>query len=211
MSTRTQSQQLGLRAKQTAPAVQDQAQREAAAFLGRDERVEVELGLHRVGLVGELEPARQPPDVRVDGQTGQVERHRPHDVAGLAPDARQLHQVVELGGHLTAEVLVELARHPEQALRLRAEEPGGVHDRLDSSGSACARSLASGTGEQLRRDLVDVLVGGLRREDRRREQLERVLVHQRALGVGVLLREAFDDDRGAGLGSSWTGHAPDPR
>ncbi len=144
MSTRTQPAQLGFRAKQTRRPWRIKRKEKRPRSSRRDERVEIELGLHRVGLVRELQPARESPDVGVDGQAGQVERHRSHDVAGLAPDARQLHQIVEFSGYFAVELFVELARHPEQVLRLRAEEPRGVHDASTASGSACARSRGVG-------------------------------------------------------------------
>ena len=104
-----------------------------AALLRRHERVEVELGLHRVGLGGELEPARQPPDVRVDRQAREVERDRAHDVAGLAPDARAASPGPRArSGTSPSNSLLERCGHAEQALRLRAEEAGRVDERLDA-------------------------------------------------------------------------------
>ena len=131
---------------------------------------EVELDLHRVGLVGELQQRAQPGDVRVDRQAGQVEPHRPHDVAGLAADARQRDEVVELGRHLAAEALLERLRHADEVLRLRAEEPG----RLDRSsrrrrGRRAARS--AGVGYFANSAGVTMLTRSsvrLRRQDRRR-------------------------------------------
>ena len=90
--------------------VQDQPQRERAALLGRDDPVQVELDLHRVRLVRELEQLREPQHVRVDGQPGQPERDRPDDVAGLAADAGQRDEVLEVGRHLAVEPLLERVR-----------------------------------------------------------------------------------------------------
>ena len=214
MSTRTQPAAVGLAREADLAAVQDQPQREAAALLGRDERVEVELGLHRVGLVGELEPARQPADVGVDRQAGQVERHRAHDVAGLAPDARQLHEVVELGGHLAVEVLVEHARHAEQVLRLRAEEPGrsarGARRRRDrrARGRRASGTAANSAGVTL---LTFSSVVCAERIVAARSW-NAFVVHQRALGVGVLLREAArcTTCRARAFATSRPGHRPYP-
>ena len=127
-----------------------------------------------------LQPAREPRHVRVDGQAREVEPHRAHDVAGLAADAGQRHEVVELGRHLAAEALLERLRHADEVLRLRAEEPG----RLDRAsrprpGRRARGRRASGTSRtapgvtMLTRSSVR-----LRREDRRDEQLERVLVRR---------------------------------
>ncbi len=45
---------------------------------GRHDPAEVVLDLHRIGLGGELQPRREPRDVRVDGQTRLVEPDRTH-------------------------------------------------------------------------------------------------------------------------------------
>ena len=145
MSTRTQPAQFGLAGEAHLPAVQDQPEREATALLRRHEHVEVELGLHRVGLGRELEPARQPPDVRVDRQTGQVERHRAHDVAGLAPDARAA------SPGRRARSAPRRRSRPRACAPCRAgswsssgRSPVEWTSRSTSSGSACARSAGVG-------------------------------------------------------------------
>ena len=43
------------------------------------------------------------------GRPGQAERDRPHDVAGLAADPGERHEVGELGGHLAVEALLDCA------------------------------------------------------------------------------------------------------
>ena len=63
-------------------------------------------------------------------------------------------------------------------------------------------------GEQRGRDLVDVLVGRLGREDRGRQELERAVVDQRALGARVLERQARDHFGRARLRTSGSSHAP---
>ena len=111
----------------------------------------------------------EPRDVRVDGQAGQAEPDRPHDVAGLAPDTGQRDEVVELGRDLAAEALLDRLRHPDEVLRLRAEEAGRLDERLDVvriGGREVGRRRI--LREQRGRHHVDALVGGLRRQDRRR-------------------------------------------
>jgi hypothetical protein len=73
-------------------------------------------------------------------------------------------------------------------------------------GQICGRWIA---GEQHRRDLVDHLVGALRREDRRLEELERTVVHERAQlarRTWILPCKALDDGGGARTRSSGQGH-----
>ena len=78
-----------------------------------------------------------------------------------------------------------------------AEEPGRVNLRLELAGVAFASAGGVGIAlEQRRRDHVHALVGRLRRQDRRHQQLERVPVVQ--LGVRVrMLRLELVEDRAA--------------
>ena len=84
-----------------------------------------------------------------------------------------------------------------------------------SSWSASARSAGVGIPrEQRGRHHVDALVGALRRQDRRDQQLVRVRVLQRAVRVGIELRERFHDGARARPRTSRTGHGrrvPSPR
>ena len=80
------------------------------------------------------------------GRPGRSKRDRAHDVAGLATDAGQLHEVVELGGHLAVELVLEHARHAEQVLGLRAVEAGLEHEPFDVVGVGVREvGRASGT------------------------------------------------------------------
>ena len=142
----------------------------------------------------------------VDREAREVEADRAHDVAGLAPHAGQPDEVVELARHLAPEFLLELAGHAQQAARLRVEEARGADEAFELVGiGACEIGRRRVAREQLRRDLVDRLVGGLRREDGRDEELERPFVHERALRVGILGRQPRDHLGCTGL------RAPRPR
>src|SRR6266566_5299584 len=113
---------LGLAGLAHASSVPDQAQRQGTALFWLHDPVQVELDLHRVGLVRQLQPAHQAHYVGVDGQAGQPEGDRPDDVAGLAADARQRIELVDVARDLAAEALLDYPRHEDQALGLRAEE-----------------------------------------------------------------------------------------
>src|SRR5919201_2719789 len=65
------------------PTVPDQEVREAAPLLARDELLEVELALHRVVLLRQAEPLREPPHVRVDDDPLRVAELRRDDVRRL--------------------------------------------------------------------------------------------------------------------------------
>ena len=137
---------------------------------------------------------REPRHVGVDRQSRFVVPNRAHDVAGLAADAGQRHEVVELDGDLAAEARLDRLRHADEVLRLRAEEARRLDDRLELGGIGVGQvGRRRVPGEQRGRDHVDALVGALRGQDRRDEQLVRVRVHERAMRVGIQLREEADD------------------
>ena len=189
------------------PPVLDEPQREPAPLLRRHQRVQVVLDGDRIGLAREAKPARQPSDVGVDRQPGKIECHRTHDVARLATDARQRHQVVEIARDLAVEAFFDRLRHAEQAAGLGAEEAGGADELLDprrvGAGEIGRRRIL---GEQRRGHHVHALVGRLRRENRRDEQLVRIRMIERAAHVGIELRQAFDHDRRPRLRTTRTGH-----
>src|SRR3546814_13354627 len=83
-----------------------------------------------------------------------------------------------------AEALDDAGGHADEALGLVLVEAGGADDLLELR-RLCDREVLRSrvAGEELRRDHVDALVGGLRRQDRGGEQL---------VGVGVLQRAELD-------------------
>ena len=131
---------------------------------------------------GEPEPAGQPADVGVDRQPGQAEADAAHDVGRLAARRREGDEVVHrASGTSPPKRSTRACGHADQAPRLVPEEPGRLDERLDlggvGGGQVRGRRVA---GEQRGRDHVHPLVGGLGRQDRRRQQLERVVVCCRA-------------------------------
>ena len=125
----------------------------------------------------------------------------------LRPTPGERHEIVELRRDLAAEVLLQRRCHPDEVLRLRAEEAGRLDQLLDLVGIGVGEvGRRRVLREQRGRDHVDALVGALRGEDRRDEQLVRVRVVQRAVRVGVQLLQAAHDCVGARLRTSGTGH-----
>ena len=104
---------------------------------------------------------------------------------------------------------------PMRFFAFERKKPVDWIDLSTSSGSATARSAGVGIpGEQRGRHHVHALVGALRRQDRRDEQLVRVRVVQRAVRVGIELREQLDDGARARLRTPGSGHGrtvPSPR
>src|SRR6266516_7986592 len=95
-------------------------------------------------------------------QALQPEGDRPDDVAGLAADARQRIELVDVARDLAAEPLLDYPRHEDQALGLRAEEARSVDELLDLVGIGVREVGRSRVPlEDRRRDLVDGLVGRL--------------------------------------------------
>jgi hypothetical protein len=110
-----------------------------------------------------------------------------HHVGGLAADSWQLHERVDVRGHLAPVLLDERPRHADDGFRLLPEKPGLEHEAFDVGRVGAAQGARVGIpGEEGRRDHVHALVGRLRREDRGDEQLEGVSMVQLGIGVRVL-------------------------
>src|SRR5262249_29512660 len=83
------------------------------------------------------------------------------------------------------------ARHADQTLGLVLVEAGGPNDLLDVARVGRGKRLRSRiASEQLWRHQIDARVGGLRRQDRRHEQFERIGVIELAQRARILLRES---------------------
>src|SRR3954447_24291099 len=68
-------------------AVQDQAQAEPAPIGRGDHGSQLVFHLHRVGEGSEPQAQREPANVRIHGQAGQIERHAANHIGGFATDA----------------------------------------------------------------------------------------------------------------------------
>ena len=79
------------------------------------------LAFRQAGAVG------HPEDVRVDGNGRLAERDVEYDIGGLAPDARELLQLVTLARNFAAELVDQNARRVDEGLRLGVLKA----DRLD--------------------------------------------------------------------------------
>jgi hypothetical protein len=175
--------------------VPDQAIGGQLPLLAGQGRHQVALDLHRVGLGGQPEAVGQPGHVGVDHHPdGHAQGRRQDDVGGLARDPRQRHQGVEVGRHLAAVALDQGARHADQAPGLGAVEPRPEDQRLELGRLGDRQGRGVGVaGEQRRGQGVDHLVGRLRRQDRRAQELEGVGVIELAGGIGPGLGQAGGD------------------
>lgn len=172
-----------------------------------NQRHQVLLRMIRVARLRPAQAVRHTKHVRVHRQRRLSKRIGHDHVRRLAAHARKRDERLQVGGDLTPEAIAETLRHPEQAPRLRVEEAGGADQCLERFGVGHRerRRIRIG-GEDRRGDLVDPLVRALRREDRRHEQLEGVLVTERAeLGCGSRVRLGQPRRRPVGplAGSPW--------
>ena len=172
---RTQPPQFGLRAKQTCRPCRISRSENRPRSSGGTSAFRSSSAFTGSVSVVSLRRRGEPAHVGVDRQTGEVERDRAHHVAGLASDAGQLHEVVELGGHLAAEVVLERARHAEQVLGLRPEEAGRrTRAARPRPGRRRRGRRASGTAANSAGvTLLTFSSVRLRRQDRRGQELER--------------------------------------
>ena len=145
MSTSTQPAQFGLRAKHTwRPCRISRSEKRPRSSGGTSTLRSSSAFTGSVSVVSLRRRASRPTCVST-GRPGRSKADRAHDVAGLAADARELHEVVELGRHLAVELVLERARHAEEVLRLRPVEARSANtSRSTSSGSAWARSAGVG-------------------------------------------------------------------
>lgn len=177
--------------------MQDEAVRGAGPTLRREQRTELCLDLDRVFAFGETDAIGDAQHVSVHRKPGNAERVSEDDVRRLASDTGQRRQRVHVRRHLPAVLLDQCGRHPDQRLRLRAEEAGRVDLRLEFVGrrlGQCRRIRIP--LEQRRRDHVHALIGRLRRQDGGRQQLEGVREMEFRVSARMLLVERIEDRDG---------------
>ena len=167
----------------------------------REEGHEVALDLLGVFLVGQAHAPGEPQDVRVHHDArGLAVGDAQNDVGRLTGDAAKREKVLHRVGDLAG---VRLA-YPSARL---ADGPGLVPEEAEAVNvllQLLLRDLPKCLGgpvllEEARGHGVDHLVRTLGREDRGDKQLQRHLVHKRALGVRVCLMQPADDLAGAFL------------
>src|SRR6266508_2912308 len=183
------------------PAVEYQQVRDLDPVLARNETHQHLLDLCRVRLVGEDEPDGKTADMRVyDDTLAHAERITEHDVGGLAADAGQQNQLGHRPRYFAGMSFDYSRRHSKQALRLVAKKTGApdhLLESLDLGTREIARTWKC--AKELRRYHVDPLVGALRAENRRDEQLKRRLEVELGSCVGVLALETGENFQRVGF------------
>jgi hypothetical protein len=132
--------------------------------------------------------------VAIDGQAGHAQRVPEDDIRRLSSHARQRDEVVHRARDFARVAFDHLSRHPDKRSRLRAEEPRRLDLRLELRGRGSReRSRVRIAGKQRRRDLVDALVGTLRRQDRGDQELVGVGEVQLGISIRMLRGERRHD------------------
>ncbi len=111
-------------------AVEDHLVRHDRPVALGHQRADGVLDLDRVLLLRPSPAPDEPAEVRVDGDAGDVERVAEDHVGGLAPDPRQLDELVQRVGQLTAVLLDDGGAEPDQRVGLVPEEAGAVDHLL---------------------------------------------------------------------------------
>ena len=138
----------------------------------------------------DADPIRDAQHVAIDRQTRHAKRVAEDDVRGLAADARQARRAPPWWPGSRRRGARRRRRHAHERPRLRAEEACRLNLRLELLGRRPReRAGVRVSLEERGRDLVDALVGALRGEDRRDEQLVRRREVQLGIGIRVLLCE----------------------
>ena len=132
-------------------------------------------------------------DVGVDRERRHTERLGHHDTGGLVADAGERLEEVPVGDDLAAGI-DDLVRRGAQVPSLRRCQPDLADVAEDHVGVERGHLLGrAGDGEQRRRHLVDLLVGGLRRERHRDQHRVGVGVIERHRRVGIEIVEDLAD------------------
>src|SRR5262249_31964975 len=176
------------------PPMKLQQVAEVYPLLLGDHARQIGFDLIGIGLACQTEPLRQARHVRIDPDRRLSEGVTEQNVGGLAADAVQAGQRLDGLRHLAVETLDELLTAALHGPRFVAVETGWPHIRLQLfDGHAHKVGGRAVLLEERRRDLIDLLVGTLRRQNQRDEQFEGRGKIERQLGVRMRPLEALDD------------------
>ena len=150
------------------------------------ERADRVLDLDRVLLLGPAPAPHQASEVGVDRDARDAERVAEDHVGGLAADPGQRHELLERVRQHAVVLLDDGLTQPDQRVGLVPEEARAADHLLELGAvGLCIVERGGVAPEQRRRDGIDHLVGGLRRQDRGDGELQRRGEVELAVGVGV--------------------------
>src|SRR4051812_12002190 len=177
----------------------DQQMREQRPLLAWKQGHQVLLDLDRIGVARERQALAHACDVRIDDDSlVALERVAEDDIRRLASHAGKLDELLHLGWYDAAVMLGDRGRHADETLRFVAKESGALDHLLELLGLRRRKSFGRCiTTKERGGDHVHALVGALRAEDRRDEELERCLEVERAVRVRIASSQAREDLGGA--------------
>ncbi|HEX2444322.1 MAG TPA: hypothetical protein VHJ77_10295 [Vicinamibacterales bacterium] len=163
-------------------------------FFRREERAQLLLDDDRIVRIRDADAVGDAQDMTIDGEPRHAQRVTQDDVGGLAADAGEFDELLHARRNLAPMLLDERDRHAGERLRFHPEEAGGLNLGLElRRGCPGQRARVRVSFEERRRDLVDALVGALRRQDRRDEQLVGTAEVELGERARVLTLELFED------------------
>ena len=132
--------------------------------------------------------------MRIDADRLPSKRIAQNDIGRLAPDSGQRDEIVEIVGDVAAEACHQFSSAVVDRLGFIAIKI----NLADLKFEFCPRRgrvVAGGAvaSEKFRRDFIDQIVARLGGENKRDQELQRVLEVEIELGVGVNLLEPLDD------------------
>ncbi len=179
------------------PAVQDQCVRRSRPARLRKRLAQLLLDDFRIVGLGDANPVRHSQHMTIDWQPWYPERVAEDDVGGLATDAGQRRERVHVRRNISPVLLDEDARGADDGFRFRAKKTRRAN--LGFEIFRCGFRERGGirvAREEPRRHQVHARVGGLRRQDRGDEQLERVAMVQLRIRAGMLAFKLVEDRTG---------------
>lgn len=148
---------------------------------------QIGLDFLRVGILRQIEPARKPLHVRIDNDSRRdSEPCSQHHVRCLPRNAGKREDLLHRARYFAAKFFDDLLASAEDRFRLVAVKTGRADFFFDIPRIRIReRGRSWILLEESRSDHVHALVGALRRKNRGDEELERVVVLQRAAGGRV--------------------------
>ena len=145
------------------PTVEDQSQAHRSPDGLSEERVQAMFDLHGIARPGQVETFREPQDVGIDREAGQIEGNGPHDVGGFATDSWQGDEIFSATRHHTVVDRDQAVGKPEEVICLGSVEPRREDQVLERrSVSPRERFWRRVRREQRRRGGIDPDVSALR-------------------------------------------------
>src|SRR5687768_9985475 len=173
-------------------AVKDENVRNIRPFVARKERHQLALDLYRILLLRQAEADAEPSHVGIDDDSlASSECVSKNDIGGFPSDTGKLDQLLHGTGNFSIVAFDQRLAEADQALRLVAEKAGAANDVLKLLDWRIRhRGCCWISPKEQRRHHVDPLVGALRAQNRRHQELQRRFVIELAVRIGMRALES---------------------